>query len=229
MNQNEFKRWQLKEGLTLYNARTQLLSTTDVLAHIIRDRDIAVFILDVIDFDDLRNITIPEITNILERKKSHHFRDENINLIAEQIVSAIELGRRVSIKSINDQAALGNPIVAREYFRNKFTDILNYEELIVAFLNGGLKVIKWEVAFKGSIRASVISSREILTRALKYGAESIIIAHNHPGGSLEPTEEDRITTKSIKNGCQYLDIRFIDHLIVTDDGCYSIADEERIQ
>lgn len=227
MNQQQFKDWQLKEGLTIYNARTQLLSTTDVLAHIIRDRDLAVFILDSIEFDQLKDISIPEITSIL----SDSVKDisaNKINSIAEQIVSAIELGRRVNVQTSNTNTQLGNPIVAREYFRNKFTDITSYEELMVVFLNSSLQPIKWEAVFRGSIRATTVSPREILIRALKYNAESIIIAHNHPGGGLEPSAEDRTVTDAIKKGCQYLDIRFIDHLILSEQGCYSIDKEEEI-
>ncbi len=223
MNQQQFKKWQLKEGLTIYNARTQLLSTTDILAHIIRDRDLAVFILDNIDFDDLKNITIPEIAMMLNGKKSISYR-----LIAEQIIAAIEFGRRVNMQTSNNNAELGNPVVAREFFRDKFSDITMYEELIAVFLNSSLRAIKWEVVSRGSIRAATVSPREILIRALKYNAESIILAHNHPGGNPGPTSEDRTVTNIIKDGCRYLDVRFIDHLIFTQSGCYSINEEQEI-
>lgn len=226
MNQHQFKKWQLNEGLTIYNARTQLLSTTDILAHIIRDRDLAVYILDNIDFDSLKAISIPEIKAILTTQI--RLSQTKVSIITEQIIAAIELGRRVNIQYTNNKVQLGNPIVAKEYFRDKFTNITSYEELIVAFLNASLRPIKWETVFRGSIRATIVSPREILTRALKYNAESIILAHNHPGGGLEPTAEDRAVTNIIKEGCQYLDIRFIDHLIIIAEGCYSINEEREI-
>lgn len=228
MNQHQFKKWQVKEGSTIYNARAQFLSTTDILAHILRERDLAVHILDNVEFDELRNITIPEITSILNSRKSHHLSDNKINIIAEQIVSSVEFGRRVNIQTSNNDAQLGNPIVARKYFRDKFSNITSYEELIVAFLSGSLRPIKWEVVFRGTIRATAVSPREILIRALKNNAESIILAHNHPGGGLEPTADDRGVTNIIKEGCKYIDIRFIDHLIVTEDSCYSIKEEREI-
>lgn len=223
MNQHEFKKWQVKEGLTIYNARTQLLSTTDILAHIIRDRDTAVLILDNIEFDDLKNITIPEITSLLGALSLNKKAS-----IAEQIAAAIEFGRRVNLQTSNNNAELGNPIAAKEYFRDKFSNITGYEELIVVFLNSSLRPIKWEAVFKGSIRATAISPREILVRALKYNSESIILAHNHPGGRIGPTADDRNVTNVIKEGCKYLDIRFIDHLIVTEHSCYSISEEREI-
>jgi len=217
MNQQEFKKWQVREGLTIYNARAQSLSTTDILAHIIRDRDIAVYILDNIEFDDLENISIPEMTAICNCN----------NKIAEQIVSAIELGRRVSITpKFNDNVSLENPAKTWVHVKDKFTDITGKEELIVIYLDVKLKPIKTEIMFRGTIRATVYSAREILKGALKYNAESIILCHNHPGGTLEPSSEDKKLTVALRDGCGYLDVRFIDHIIITKQGYYSIADNE---
>ena len=177
----------------------------------------------------MKNISIPEITSILNSKKSHYLIDEKINLIAEQIVSAIELGRKVNMKTSNKEVALDDPRIAGEFLRNKFADISGSEELIGAFLDSSLKLIKWEIVFRGTIRATTVSPREILVRALKYNAESILVAHNHPGGGREPTGDDRGVTNIIKEGCRYLDIRFIDHLIITKNSCYSIKEDQEIE
>ncbi len=225
MNQHQFKKWQLKEGSTIYNARTQLLSTTDVLSHIIRDRDLAVFILDRLDFDQLKNISIPEISSML---KSGYFlpNNEKINLVAEQIIAAIELGRRTNtINSTNNKDDLSTSEIASRFFREKFTDINSCEELIVAFLNCKLQLIAWEIVFRGTIRATTVSQREILIKSLKNKSECILIAHNHPGSSREPTSEDLGVTKVIKQGCKAIDIRLLDHLVITEEDFYSIKDE----
>ena len=77
----------------------------------------------------------------------------------------------------------------------------------------------------GGITGTVADPRIILKRALEENAVSIILCHNHPSGSLKPSRADEMLTQKIKVAAQYFDIRVIDHIIVSEAGFFSFADE----
>jgi DNA repair protein RadC len=70
----------------------------------------------------------------------------------------------------------------------------------------------------------VVDNKLIVTAALLVGAVNIILAHNHPSGSLQPSRADQEVTQQIQNACSYLDIKLLDHLIITSEGYLSMAD-----
>jgi len=77
---------------------------------------------------------------------------------------------------------------------------------------------------KGGITGSIVDIRIILGVALKCGASSIIMIHNHPSGKLIPSDTDKLITKRLKEACELIDINLMDHLIFSKDGYYSFAD-----
>jgi len=100
------------------------------------------------------------------------------------------------------------------------------EEFIVIYLNNSNRVIGTQKISKGGIIATVVDTRLILGTALKSLSTGIIISHNHPSGNREPSENDKQLTSKLKNACNLLDIKLLDHIIVTpDDGYFSFADE----
>jgi DNA repair protein RadC len=93
-------------------------------------------------------------------------------------------------------------------------------------LNNSNRVIGTQKISKGGINATVVDTRLILGTALKSLSTGIIISHNHPSGNREPSENDKQLTSKLKNACNLLDIKLLDHIIVTpDDGYFSFADE----
>ena len=88
------------------------------------------------------------------------------------------------------------------------------EQFVVLFMNRANRVIGGLKAFKGGISATVVDQRIIFATALKVLASGIVIAHNHPSGNLDASEEDLKLTKKIKDAGELLDIRLIDHLIL---------------
>ena len=112
-------------------------------------------------------------------------------------------------------------------FRRTWNDqrIEMVEEFKVAFLNRANKVLGVLEVSSGGITGTVADPRIILAAALKINAVNIILVHNHPSGSTKPSRADEQLTRKIKEAAGWLDIRVLDHLIITDEEYFSFADE----
>ena len=95
----------------------------------------------------------------------------------------------------------------------------------VVFLNRANKINNLEIISKGGITGTVADPRIILKKALEEDATSIVLCHNHPSGNLQPSRADEELTKKIKEAANYFDIKIIDHIIVSEEGFYSFADD----
>ncbi|MCB0396838.1 MAG: JAB domain-containing protein [Flavobacteriales bacterium] len=98
------------------------------------------------------------------------------------------------------------------------------EEFMVLHLDQSNRVLGYQLLSKGGIAGTVADIRLIYAAALKSLAVAIIIAHNHPSGNLNPSQSDRILTRRIKEAGEVLDIRLLDHIILTKETYYSFAD-----
>ncbi len=90
------------------------------------------------------------------------------------------------------------------------------------YLNVANQIIHFEIIFKGTLDRSLVHPREIFNLAIKHSASSIIAVHNHPGGTLIPSEMDLVVTNSLVEAGKLLGIGLLDHLIVTKNGYHSI-------
>lgn len=153
---------------------------------------------------------------------------QKINGIGETksitIMAALEMGRRrLNSESVLKHTIKGSHEVAK-YLNEKFKD-LTYEVFAVIFLNQANKIIHFEVISKGGITGTVADPRIILRLALEFGAVSIILCHNHPSGNLNPSNADKAITKKIGDAASLMDIKLIDHIIVSDEGYFSFMEE----
>jgi len=140
------------------------------------------------------------------------------------IAAALELGRRRhAALSLDKQAILSSRDVA-EYLRAMLKDY-SYEVFAVLFLNKANKINHYEVMSRGGIDGTVVDPKIILKKALEETATSLILCHNHPSGNLNPSNADKVLTKKITEAAALLDIKVIDHIIVSEAGYYSFADE----
>lgn len=116
---------------------------------------------------------------------------------------------------------------AYEIFKRVFNaDTFDWcEEVIMLCVNNSNKVVGFHKVSSGGMTGTVIDVRMIFTTALKSLATGIIIAHNHPSGTLIPSEADKAITKKIKEAGKFLDINVLDHLIITDENYFSFQDE----
>ena len=125
---------------------------------------------------------------------------------------------KAKIKSSNDAAQIFKQIWD--------VDSLEiYESVICLFLNRANNTIGWFKVSQGGLSGTVIDNKLILSTALKCLASSIIIAHNHPSGNTQPSQADVSVTTKLKTACQTLEISLLDHLIITEESFYSMADE----
>ena len=100
------------------------------------------------------------------------------------------------------------------------------EEFKIILLNNSNEVLGIYPMSKGGITGCVVDVRLVFAVALKCNATAIILAHNHPSGKLKPSQADLNITQKIKSGAIILDISLVDHLIITKNGYYSLADEK---
>lgn len=104
-------------------------------------------------------------------------------------------------------------------------DLIEFqEEVKIVLLNRANIVLGLYEMSKGGVSGTVVDIKIILGIALKCNASSIVIVHNHPSGSLEPSEPDKLITKKLKEACKILDLNLLDHLIITTQGYYSFSD-----
>jgi DNA repair protein RadC len=140
------------------------------------------------------------------------------------IAAALELGRRRQAGPPPDKAVLTSSSEIARFLQNRLRD-LRHEVFAVVFLNRANKVNHFEIVSEGGITGTVADPRIILKKALEEDAVSIILCHNHPSGSLKPSRPDEELTAKIKAAAKYFDIAVLDHVIVSDAGYYSFADE----
>jgi DNA repair protein RadC len=143
---------------------------------------------------------------------------------AVTIVAAMELGRRRQATGIREKAAITSSSDVADQLQSMLKDY-RHEVFAVLFLNRSNKINHFEIISEGGITGTVADPRIILKKALEEDAVSLILCHNHPSGSLKPSKADEELTFKIKEAAKYFDIKVLDHLIVSDDGYYSFADE----
>ena len=102
------------------------------------------------------------------------------------------------------------------------------EEFWAAYLDTKNRLIAWEQVSKGTVNATPVFPREIMATALRLEATGVILAHNHPGGDPTPSMEDVLLTERIRESAEGLDIRILDHLVVTDSDYYSFNEQGRL-
>jgi len=138
--------------------------------------------------------------------------------------AAIELGRRRNFQEAMEHDQIKGSRDAANYIRPKIGD-LNHEEFWIIYLNRRNAVLGSEKLSMGGITGTVIDVRLVLKRALERHATCLLAAHNHPSGNLDPSDADKRITKQLKEAGALMEIPVIDHLIVSQSGYYSFADE----
>lgn len=146
------------------------------------------------------------------------------NAKAITLCAALELGRRRQATTPLLKQNIRNSTDLGAYLQVKLKDY-TYEVFAIVFLNRANKIIHFEIISKGGITGTVADPRIILKRALEKGATAIVLSHNHPSGNLKPSQADETLTHKIKEASKYFDISVIDHIIVSEEGYYSFADE----
>lgn len=143
---------------------------------------------------------------------------------AISIATALEIGRRRAGQEVPEKPVISSSSTAYNIFRNHLSD-LRTEEFWAIFLNRSNKVIHFAQLTQGGINQSIVDIRVLFKTALDHFSTGIIIAHNHPSGSLQPSREDIEITRKIKTAGETLNIQLLDHLIITQNSYFSFSDD----
>ena len=143
---------------------------------------------------------------------------------AISIVAAMELGRRRRGQAALEKYKINSSTSVFEMMQPIIGE-LPHEEFWIIYLNNSNKVIQKQQLSKGGITGTLVDVRLVLKNALEVGAVGLILAHNHPSGAINPSEADKNLTQKLKIAAQNLDIKVLDHLIITEKAYFSFADE----
>lgn len=200
------------------------LSNAELLAILInngtKDKsavDVSKALLAVVD-NDLQKLSRFSVKEILKLKIKGIGEAKAITIAA-----ALELGLRRDVADKKLHVVIKSKDVA-EYLRAQFK-FKKHEIFAVLYLNRANKIKHSEIISEGGITSTVADPRIILKKALENDAVNIILCHNHPGGSIKPSRADEELTKKIAGAASYFDIKVLDHIIVSEEGFYSFADE----
>jgi DNA repair protein RadC len=140
------------------------------------------------------------------------------------IIAALELGRRRRAEESVELLKITSSKIIFELMQPIIGE-LPHEEFWIVYLNNSNKVISKTQLSKGGITGTVVDVRLVFKIALEMGATSLVLCHNHPSGSLKPSEADKQITQKLKRAGESLEIAILDHIILTETGYFSFVDQ----
>ena len=146
---------------------------------------------------------------------------------AISIITALELGRRRRLEEALEKPIITSSKAVFEIMQPLIGE-LQHEEFWIIFLNNSNKVLYKEQLSKGGLTGTLVDVRLVFKKAIELFATAIILCHNHPSGKLQPSNADKAITNKLKQAGETLDIKVLDHLIVTENAYFSFADESLI-
>ncbi len=138
------------------------------------------------------------------------------------ILAAVELGRRIGQVRNPGRPVVSSPADVDRLLRGRIAN-LDRENFVVVLLNTKNEVIETPLVSVGTLSASLVHPREVFKPAIRASAASVILAHNHPSGKVEPSREDREVTRRLGQAAEVLGIEVLDHVIV-GDGFFSMKE-----
>jgi DNA repair protein RadC len=133
---------------------------------------------------------------------------------AAQLAATLELARRALAGPLKLKDALASPQAVRDWLRLSLGN-LQHEVFLALWLDAQNRLIASEELFRGTLTQTSVYPREVVKRALAHNAGAVILAHNHPSGLAEPSRADEVLTSSLKQALAIIDVKLLDHFIVT--------------
>jgi DNA repair protein RadC len=124
---------------------------------------------------------------------------------------------------VREADTMASPDAVKDYLRLKIAD-LPYEVFAVVFLDVQNRVIAIEEMFRGTLTQTSVYPREVVKAALAHNAAAVVLSHNHPSGSPEPSRADEALTQTLKAALALVDVRVLDHMVVTRGSVLSFAE-----
>ncbi|WP_408438455.1 RadC family protein [Paraburkholderia caffeinilytica] len=139
-----------------------------------------------------------------------------------QLIAIMEMARRSLVDKLHDRSLINSPEAVQDYLRLRIGGSPN-EVFVSLFLDARHRLIRCEESARGTLTRMAVYPREIVRRALSLNAASLIVAHNHPSGAVQPSASDCRLTHTLREALALIDVQLIDHLVIGADRTYSFA------
>jgi DNA repair protein RadC len=140
-----------------------------------------------------------------------------------ELMAVLELARRAMAQQLREREVFSSPDAVKHYLQLHLSRHA-HEVFAVMFLDAQNRLIELEVLFRGTLTQTSVYPREIVIRALEHEAASVVLAHNHPSGTVQPSRADEALTHTLKAALALVDVRVLDHVIVAPGAALSMAE-----
>jgi DNA repair protein RadC len=140
-----------------------------------------------------------------------------------ELVAVLELARRALAQQLTQKPLFNTPQAVRDYLQLQLGG-LQHEVFAVLFLDSQHRLIALEEMFRGTLTQTSVYPREVVKQALTLNASSVVLAHNHPSGTAQPSRADEALTHTLKAALALVDMRVLDHFVVTASQAVSMAE-----
>ncbi|HEX2548063.1 MAG TPA: DNA repair protein RadC [Ramlibacter sp.] len=137
--------------------------------------------------------------------------------------AVLELARRALAEQLRQREVFASPDAVKNYLQLHLAG-KPHEEFAVLFLDAQNRLLQMQVMFRGTLTQTSVYPREILAEAIRTGAAAVILAHNHPSGTVQPSRADEALTQTLKAALALVDVRVLDHIIVAPGAALSMAE-----
>ena len=141
-----------------------------------------------------------------------------------ELVAVLELARRALAQQLREREVFSSPGAVKHYLQLHLA-ARAHEVFAVLFLDAQNRLLAMEELFRGTLTQTSVYPREVVLRALKHGCACVVLAHNHPSGTVQPSRADEALTQTLKAALALVDVRVLDHVIVTQGEALSMAEK----
>jgi len=140
-----------------------------------------------------------------------------------ELLAVLELARRALAERLRERAALDSPQAVKDYLQLHLAH-RKHESFAVLFLDNQHRLLALEELFRGTLAQTSVYPREVVLRALHHHAAAVVLAHNHPSGTVQPSRADEALTQTLQAALALIDVRVLDHVIVAPGLALSMAE-----
>src|SRR5262249_28231873 len=141
-----------------------------------------------------------------------------------ELVAVLELARRALAQQLRERTLFDSPATVKQYLQLQL-GAKPHEVFAVMFLDAQNRLLCLEELFRGSLTQSSVYPREVVLRALHHQAAAVVLTHNHPSGTVQPSGADEALTRTLKAALNLVDVRVLDHIIVAPGQALSMAEQ----
>ncbi|MBP9906780.1 MAG: DNA repair protein RadC [Rhodoferax sp.] len=141
-----------------------------------------------------------------------------------ELVAVLELARRAMRQRLQERTVFDSPDAVKNYLQLQLANRA-HEVFAVLFLDVQNRLIALEEMFRGTLSQTSVYPREVVLRALHHRASAVVLSHNHPSGTVQPSRADEMLTQTLKTTLALIDVRVLDHVIVAPGQALSLAEQ----